>query len=146
MESARYSAVGIVPVYKKGKGEFLFCIVQEADGHWGFPKGHREEGESDEDAAVRELREETGVENVDLQRGQTFSEHYAFVRDGGRVEKTVTYMIGFVDSMEEKTDEAFAQEITEVQWLPYERAKETLTYKEGKDILEQVYQALKSDT
>ena len=60
MEAAQDSAVGIIPVYKQGD-RFLFCLVKHADGHWGFPKGHKEEGESDEGAALRELREETGI-------------------------------------------------------------------------------------
>ena len=146
MRLQKDSAVGVIPVYKKGKGDFLFCIVKEMDGHWGFPKGHHEEGESDEAAALRELREETGVEHIDLLRDPKFSEHYTFSRNGEHVEKTVVYMIGFVSSIEGRTEEAFAKEITDMQWLPYEVARATLTYKEAKDLLEKVYQTLNPNT
>ena len=140
MDTREDSAVGIIPVYKKGDAEFLFCIVKEADGHWGFPKGHKEEGESDEEAALRELREETGIEKVDLIREQKFSEHYSFVRDEDRVEKTVVYIIGIVDTTEHLRSPEFRDEISECKWVPYAHAKQTLTYPEAREVLDRAWE------
>ena len=41
--------------------EFL-TISHRSDGHWGFPKGHVEKGESEEETAIREIYEETGLQ------------------------------------------------------------------------------------
>lgn len=126
-------AFGIVPVYKKPNGEFLFCLVQHADGHWGFPKGHKDAGESDEQTACRELREETGVEEIDIVPDRSFSEQYSFERNGNRYDKTVTYFIGLVRVPATKTLDGFKKEILEVRWLPYDEMKQTLSFPEGKE-------------
>lgn len=44
------------------KGKYL--LTRSRRGFWGFPKGHLEEGESFEDAALREVKEETGLDVV----------------------------------------------------------------------------------
>ena len=40
--------------------------VSGADGHWDFPKGHVESGEEEIDTALRELKEETNIEDVNI--------------------------------------------------------------------------------
>lgn len=144
MEKREDRAAGIIPVHKQAGGELLFCIVHEADGHWGFPKGHREEGESDEQAARRELQEETGIESVDLISDVQFRESYPFVREEGKIEKTVTYFLGLVSSMKSATNDAFKAEIPEYRWLSCEEAKKTLTYPEARKVLDEVWEYLKS--
>ena len=67
MRLQKDSAVGVIPVYKKGD-EFLFCLIQDENGFWGFPKGHQDEGESEEKTAIRELEEEAGIEDVELDK------------------------------------------------------------------------------
>lgn len=39
----------------------LFLVIRDQYGHWTFPKGHLDDGESSTDAAVREVFEETGI-------------------------------------------------------------------------------------
>ena len=50
-----------------------------APGHWGFPKGHQDAGESEKETAIRELKEETGIDAVNLLEDKTFTEHYSFL-------------------------------------------------------------------
>lgn len=71
-------------------GEVL--LLQRLTGEWGFPKGHLEEGESKADAAVREVREETGLLVEATERlGAT---QYRFTNDSGRlVHKTVHWFL-----------------------------------------------------
>ena len=58
---------GVVPVRDDAKtGEQEFLLVQHQAGHWGFPKGHLEPGETPVQAAGRELAEETGLRRVKL--------------------------------------------------------------------------------
>ena len=48
--------------YKENAGERSYLIIRQTNGDYGFPKGHIEDGESDYEAATRELYEETGIE------------------------------------------------------------------------------------
>jgi len=137
-------AVGVIAVHKQPNGEFLFCLVQHADGHWGFPKGHKESGESDEQAARRELREETGVTEVEIVPDKLFSEQYSFDAGGVRHNKTVSYFIGFVQEPSTATLESFRDEILEVRWLPYKEMRRTLTFSKGKgNMLDEVWQLVR---
>ena len=139
METRQDRAVGIIPVYKTDSGGFLFCLVQHADGHWGFPKGHVEAGESDEQAAQRELLEETGIADVAIVQDKIYSTHYEFEHGDVLVQKTNTYFLGFVHSIQDATLDHFKHEIPATRWLPYQEAKETITFSESKNLLDEVW-------
>ncbi len=142
MEEAQDHAVGVIPVYKNPEGEFLFCLVQHADGHWGFPKGHQEEGESQEETARRELREETGIKDMQIDRTRMFEEEYVFERGSTRYHKLVKYFLARVDSTDNATQQVFKGEIPEFRWLPYKEATAMLTFSGGKRLLEEVKEYL----
>ena len=74
-------SIGVIPVYKNNKGDYLFLIVLHNAGHWAFPKGHQENGESKVETAHRELYEETGIRNIEINYQHIFSESYSFERD-----------------------------------------------------------------
>ena len=44
-------------------------VSSRGGGHWDFPKGHIDDGETEIQTALRELEEETGIANVDLVEG-----------------------------------------------------------------------------
>ena len=49
-------------IFREEKGRILFLLIYSARNRvWGFPKGHVEAGESEKDAAKREIKEETGL-------------------------------------------------------------------------------------
>ncbi len=48
-------------VFTRVGGELRFVLVRSLEGVYGFPKGHREAGESPEETALREVREEVGL-------------------------------------------------------------------------------------
>src|ERR1700712_6127347 len=56
------SAGGVV--YRLDDGHPLFLLIRDSYQNWGFPKGHLESGEGAEEAALREVREETGIDSV----------------------------------------------------------------------------------
>lgn len=126
---------GVIPYYIKD-GELLFLLIQHQAGHWSFPKGHREGNESDYEVAIRELREETGLIQVELDEHEVFREHYSWNLDGRTLDKTVTYFLGKV------RDDAVTirpQEVQAYTWLNYQAALQRITFPEAKTVLGQAY-------
>jgi 8-oxo-dGTP diphosphatase len=95
-------------------------------GDWTFPKGKLEPGESEEDAALREVYEETGLV-VDLGRELGFVE---YTDPKGRP-KTVHYWVMSVNG----GDFTPNKEVTELRWLPLEEAPALLSYDRDREIL-----------
>lgn len=100
--------------------------------HWDYAKGHLEEGETAWRAAVRELREETGIKQVDRVGRFERDMHYVFFSPKkGRVHKTVTFFLGKTTTSEVKLSE----EHTGFAWLGYEEAMQRLTYDNAREML-----------
>ncbi|MFI5343517.1 MAG: NUDIX domain-containing protein, partial [Chlamydiales bacterium] len=81
---------GIIPV-RIWNQQRQVLLVQHYAGHWAFPKGHAEVGENHQQAAERELLEETGLTVQTYLSDQTFIEHYFFRHQGELIEKKVQY-------------------------------------------------------
>lgn len=135
---ARDAAFGVVPILLQD-GSQQFLLIQHHAGHWGFPKGHADPGETDVQAACREFTEETGIAEFRLLEGVAFTEQYTFMRDGRRYEKTVVYYPAFVDSATVNYQKA---EIKNYAWATYERAISLLTFSGAKQVLTDVHQYL----
>ena len=123
-----YSAGGVV----LRDGEILLVRTRDMKGRpvWTFPKGKLDLGETSEQAAVREVREETGW--VCQLADELPRSDYWFQRDGHRVKKTVRW---FRMSPVERTDEP-DDEIDEVAWVPVAEAFGRLTYESDRKLLE----------
>jgi mutator protein MutT len=93
---------------------------------WTFPKGKLEPGETEEEAAVREVREETGLE-VELGRELGYVE---YTDPKGRP-KTVHYWAMSVDGGEFTPN----REVSELRWLPLDEAPAQLSYDRDLEIL-----------
>ncbi|MEG4814250.1 NUDIX domain-containing protein [Microcoleus sp. K5-D4] len=115
---------GIVPIFGK-EADALFLLIQHQAGHWAFPKGHANPGESPAETARREFLEETGISDFEMLDEPSFTEHYSFVKDGEPIEKTVTYFLGFVNSMEVVLQE---EEVQNSAWLAFEEAVKRITF------------------
>jgi ADP-ribose pyrophosphatase YjhB (NUDIX family) len=89
---------------------------------WALPKGHPDGDESPIEAAVREVREETGVEAEPIE--QLGEIHYTYERRGHEVSKRVVFYL-----FEYRTGElTHDDEIEEVRWMPLEEAAHALTH------------------
>lgn len=129
---------GVIPLSKtKGHWE-VFLIQHNKSGYWGFPKGHAEADETPQEAAFRELKEETNLELINLIKNEPLKEQYTFILERRRVFKQVFYFIAEVGG-EVALQEG---EIHDGIWLPYAEAIARVTHQEGKTLLSQVEQYL----
>ena len=114
-----------------------FILVEESDGHIGFPKGHLESGETDEICALREIWEETGIHATLL---DGFREPVAYPK-ANDVMKHVTY---FVATYCDQTPIHKADEVNGIRILSFEDAYEALTYDNSKEWLEKANMFIRS--
>jgi len=112
--------------------EFL-CISHRNDGHWGFPKGHVEKNESEEQTAVREVFEETGLK-VTLMDGFRVSVEYLIKKE------TMKEVVFFLAEEKYQTVNIEVDEIVDYKWLNFEHTKQLLSYKSSKEVLKQAYE------
>ncbi|CAA9369030.1 MutT/Nudix family protein [uncultured Leptolyngbya sp.] len=137
---AKDEAFGIVPILHTDTTD-QFLLIQHHAGHWGFPKGHADPGESALQAACREFLEETGIADYSLIEGISFSEQYPFTRGRQKFEKTVIYFLAWVQSATVHCQE---KEIQAYVWADYEQAIARLSFDGAKQVLREVQQYLKS--
>jgi len=125
---------GVIPIFRKGnKNKFL--IILHSMGHWGFPKGHKKKDESDIEAAKRELSEETGIQEVEVDESMKFLENYTYMQNDILLNKTVTFFPGSVKNLIVEVDQ---KEVVDFKWVGLEEALEILSFDNQKRLLNEV--------
>lgn len=117
------------------------ALIGRYDRHgqliWSLPKGHLELGETAEQAAVREVEEETGIKGEIVTQLGTID--FWFVAGGRRIHKTVHhYLLRFIDG----TINADDAEVVDVAWVPLEEVRSRLAYADERRLLERVPELL----
>ena len=128
MISREYSAGAFV--YMKRGSEIIFLLLEQNNGEYDLPKGHIEKGESSEQAAIREIKEETGIDAV-LDRFFYLSTEYFFFKGKRRIAKSVKFFLCEVHS--ERV--SISEEHRGYAWCDYETAMKKLKYKNLKELL-----------
>ena len=98
---------------------------------WSLPKGHLEAGESAEQAAVREVAEETGIRGEIL--GVLGTIDFWFVAEGRRIHKTVHHFLLRAVGGELSDDDI---EVTEVAWVPFPELQARLAYPDERGLID----------
>ncbi len=129
---------GIV-VFREELPKRLYLLLHYEEGHWDFAKGHVEAGEGETDTALRELKEETGLTDIELIFGFRERVEYFYKRDGQTFHKEVYYFLGRTDTKEIK----LSYEHVGFEWLPYAAAVKRLTYENSREVLRKAETVLK---
>ena len=121
--------------YEKSCGAVIFegdkiLVIQQVKGHWGFPKGHVEEGETEEETAIREVKEEVNVD-VEIEKGPRYQLDY--IIKGKESHKTVVYFIAKYKSGKIKRQ---VEEVIDAKWVSIRKAKELISFENIRDILD----------
>jgi 8-oxo-dGTP pyrophosphatase MutT (NUDIX family) len=122
-----FSAGGLV--IRNLRGRPHLAVVRVRDEILALPKGHPEKGESMQDAALREVREETGLTATPVEKLGDIK--YWYARDGDRVMKLVSFFL-LRDRSGRLADHD--HEVEEALWIPLDEAPERLAYKGEKEM------------
>jgi 8-oxo-dGTP pyrophosphatase MutT (NUDIX family) len=119
-----FSAGGVL--VRRLRGRWWVAAIRplgKPAGLWALPKGRLEPGEGAEATALREVREETGLEGVSL--GKLGDVRYVYTWEGERIFKVVSFFLLRYRRGRLAPD---ANEVAEVRWLPLEDASRLLAY------------------
>lgn len=132
---------GIIPYRQEAYG-VLYLLIKHHGGHWGFPKGHSNPGESDLDAARREFQEETGIRRFTILENLRFHEDYVFVKGRKEITKRVTY---FVAEVHDSTVIVQETEVSDFCWVNFDAGVKLLTFDGSKLVLAKVRLQIEED-
>lgn len=107
---------------------YVVLLRHRFGGHWSFPKGHVEAGESERQTAMREVREETGL-SIKLLDG--FRESVEYSPKPG-VRKQVVYFLG---TTQQELLIRQEEEISEIMWAPLSKAAELVSFANDKRLI-----------
>jgi 8-oxo-dGTP pyrophosphatase MutT (NUDIX family) len=124
------SAGGIVFRIDRGRPRYL--LIRDSYHNWGFPKGHIEPGEAPETAAVREVREETGLRSLVI-RGLIDTIDWDFRFRGQVIHKVCHFFL--MESSRSRTWPQRAEGITACRWMSFDEAQRLISYKNAREVL-----------
>ena len=103
-------------------------LIHHNAGHWDFPKGHVEEGETEVQTAIREVKEET---NIDVE----VNEKYRYTVEYSPKEDVIKEVVYFLAKNISNNELPQLEEVSEVNWFKYEDAIKKITYDNAREIL-----------
>ena len=106
-------------------------LIKQNQGFWGFPKGHVEEGETEEETALREVKEETNID-VLIEDQKRYETQYTL--PNGNTKKVVFFVAKKIGGEEKKQED----ELLDLKWCTSKEALELLTYEDIKKLFKKV--------
>ena len=125
-------------VYRKFHGNTEILLIKHINsGHWSFPKGHVENGETEMETAKREIKEETAI---DVMIDPTFREIVTYSPKKDTV-KVVVYFLARAKNVDFAPQES---EISEIRWVDISYAVNILSYENDRTIVSRAKNAIKN--
>ncbi|MFH0969580.1 MAG: NUDIX domain-containing protein [Patescibacteria group bacterium] len=135
-------SVGAV-IFRRENNKIYYLLLKYRNGHWDFPKGHVENDEVEEETMAREVKEETGINDLKIIPG--FSEKIRFFyrakgneRERRKAEnrKTmITKRVIFYLAETFQKEIKLSIEQTDYIWLEFDKALDKITYEKPKKVL-----------
>ncbi|MBD3842680.1 MAG: NUDIX domain-containing protein [Campylobacterales bacterium] len=125
-----------VIIYQDKPDTRYLIVKSKANGHWGFPKGHIEEDETEIDAARREVKEETGL---DVEIHEDFKLSMEYMISDTAIRKEVTLFLGTPTSTSVTLQES---EISMFKWATFTETLKLFVYENQKQILKQAHELI----
>lgn len=114
-----------------------YVIIQSLEGYYGFPKGHMEEGETEEQTALREIYEETGLKVHILEGFRCEDEHT--IPSKPSVMKRIVYFAAEYENQELRHQ---PEELLSVKLMTFEEAMNAFQWESSRRILKEVKEFL----
>ena len=114
----------------------VLLVYEKNRNFWGFPKGHMEKGENEIETALREVKEEVGLDVEIIDKETRYILNY-IIRD--EIDKTTVLYLARPKNKEIVMQES---EIEKVKWCDFEEALETLTFDNSKEVFKKVINEL----
>jgi len=124
------SAGGVI--FRRSAEGPLYLVIRDSYRNWGFPKGHVEEGESEVDAARREVGEETGLDHL-VFRAPALEIDWFFRFRGRLIHKTCAFFV--FESPDGDAAPQVEEGISACRWLPFDEALRVLSYANAREVL-----------
>lgn len=124
------SAGGVV--FRRDGARTLVLLIRDRHNNWGFPKGHIEKGEEPAQAALREVREETGLSRLDVVAPVDVIE-WTFRFRGRRIHKTCHFFALSTDDVRTKPQRK--EGITACRWVTIDHGERLLTHDNAREVL-----------
>ncbi len=117
--------------YIEGTAEPEYLLLHYTAGHWDFPKGNIEAGESEKQAAIREIREETGITDVEFLDSFRMKIEYKYRHGRRLVQKEVVLFLAQTRTRQV----TISHEHIGFAWKKFDDAIQQLTYRNAKNLL-----------
>ena len=121
-------------LFNETKSGKIFLLLNYPSGHWDFVKGNIEKGETLQQTVVREIREETGITDIEFIDGFEDKIEYHYQRDGDLVHKEVIFFLAKTKTVDVK----ISHEHLGFAWLSFNEALKKLTFKNAKNIMDKI--------
>ncbi len=136
------TSVGAV-VYKEHKGIREYLVLKYPSGHYDFPKGHVEAGETEEDTLRREVEEETGITSLEIQPRRSTIKYY-YIAKGNELRKRkaekkgwyIFKQVHFYPAEVSTKSVVLSDEHIGYVWLTYKKARRRVTFENARLMLD----------
>lgn len=118
-------------MFTQQNGKTQYVIIKSTEGYYGFPKGHIESGESEEETALREIREETGL-NVNIIGGFRIVDKHSLPNKPDVIKKVIYFSAEFDNQIIKYQKE----ELLGAYLMTYNEAMNAFQFDSSKRILE----------
>lgn len=106
-------------------------LIQQTDNAWGFPKGHVENNEKEQETAIRETKEETNLD-VEIISNKKYIINYKI---NNEIDKEVIFFLAKKTSDKIKKQD---EEIKNIKWVDLTKAFDIITYENTKNLYKEV--------